>query len=226
MLKMMKQKIVLASATEQENVILKRKMDPIVYDLGPTQFLSVRPQGVQSTLDNTVGLVVINTQTFSTTSRQAITDARRLGYKGPVMVVSKVDMVDVVEEIRRMENVVLLQRPYEVKDLQGLVRKSMITRKVHQQIHRRFNTVQKAHVEQVGKKGAATTLFNLSRGGCYFEYPYRAEIKVGDIVQMTIELDEVKRIYAMPAKVVWTTPVGMSGGHGVGVEFLGKTLGL
>jgi hypothetical protein len=225
MLKLMKQRIVLASATEQENVIIKRKLDPIVFDLGPTQFLSVRPQGVSSTLDNTTSLIILNTQTFNSAARQSVTDSRRLGYKGPIMLVSKVDMLDVLDEIRRMENVVLLQRPYEVKDLQGLVRKSMITRKVSQQVHRRFNTVQRAHVEMIGKTKAATTLFNLSRGGCYFEYPNRAEIKVGDIVNMTIELDEVKRSYAMPAKVVWTTPVGQSGGHGVGVEFLGKTLG-
>lgn len=226
MLKLMKQRIILASATEQENVILKRKIDPIVTDLGPTQFLSVRPQGVSATLDNTTGLVILNTQTFNTAARQSITDSRRLGYKGPIMLVSKVDMLDVLDEIRRMENVVLLQRPYEVKDIQGLVRKSMITRKVSQQVHKRFNTVQKAYVEQVGKAKAATTLFNLSRGGCYFEYANRTEIKVGDIVQMTIELDEVRRSYAMPAKVIWTTPVGQSGGHGVGVTFLGKALGL
>src|SRR3954466_14656024 len=114
MLKLLKQRIILASATEQENVILKRKLDPIVNDLGPTQFLSVRPQGISSTLDNTTSLVIINCQTFTTVARQSITDSRRLGYKGPIMLVSKVDMLDVLDEIRRMENVVLLQRPYEV----------------------------------------------------------------------------------------------------------------
>lgn len=224
MLKLMKQKVVLASASEQENVILKRKLDPIAFDLGPTQFLSVRPQGVQNALDASVALVILNTPTFTSTSRQAITDSRRLGYKGPMLIVSKVDMIEAVEELKAMENVVLLQRPYEVRDLQGLVRKSFITRKVSQQVHRRYNTVQKAHVDVgSGKPKASTTLFNLSRGGCYFEFPQRADVRVGQIVRMTIELDEVNRIYAMPAKVVWTTPMGISGGHGVGVEFIGKT---
>lgn len=218
-----KQRIILASTSEQENYILKRKIDPIVYDLGPIQFMSVRPQGVHSALDSLVSIVVLNTPSFNVPARQAITDARRLGYKGPIMILSKVDTIEGLKEIKALDNVVLLEKPYEVKDLQGIVRKFILARKVEQRIYRRYHTVQRAEVEIVGhERKAMTTLFNLSRGGCYFEFTDGAKVKVGDTVKMTIELAEVNRRYAMPAKVVWTTAAGMSGGHGVGVEFLGR----
>ncbi len=218
-----KQRVILASTSEQENYILKRKIDPIVYDLGPIQFMSVRPQGVPSSLDSSVSLVAINTPSFNSQARLAITDSRRLGYRGPIMVLSKIDTVEAVKEIKAMENVVLLEKPYDVKDLQGVVRKFILARKVEQRIYRRYHTVQRAEVEIVGRdRKSATTLFNLSRGGCYFEFPRTTEVKVGDTLRMTIELSEVNRRYAMPAKVVWTTAMGMSGGHGVGVEFIGR----
>lgn len=218
-----KQRIILASTSEQENYILKRKIDPIIYDLGPIQFMSVRPQGVHSSLDSTVSMVILNTPTFSTQARSAVTDARRLGYKGPIMVLSKAESLEQVKEIKALENVVLLEKPFEIKDLQGIVRKFILARKVEQRIYRRYHTVQRAEVELEGReRKSATTLFNLSRGGCYFEFPRTTEIKVGDTVKMTIELAEVNRRYAMPAKVVWTTAMGISGGHGVGVEFIGR----
>lgn len=218
-----KQRIILASMSEQENYILKRKIDPIIYDLGPVQFMSVRPQGVHSALDSSVSMVILNTPTFNSQARLAGADSRRLGYKGPIMVLSKMDTVEAVKEIKAMENIVLLEKPYEVKDLQGIVRKFILARKVEQRIYRRYHTVQRAEVEIVGRDNkSVTTLFNLSRGGCYFEFPRTTEVKVGDTLKMTIELAEVNRRYDMPAKVVWTTAMGMSGGHGVGVEFIGR----
>ncbi|MCM2281533.1 MAG: PilZ domain-containing protein [Bdellovibrionaceae bacterium] len=218
-----KQRVIIASTSEQENYILKRKIDPILSDLGAIQFMSVRPQGVHAALDASVSMVIINTPSFTVPARVAITDARRLGYRGPILVISKMDSVEGVREIRAMEKVVLLERPYEVKDLQGIVRKFILARKVEQRVFRRYHTVQKAEVEVVGyEKKSITTLFNLSRGGCYFEFPRTMNVKVGDTLKMTIELAEVNRRYAMPAKIVWMTTAGQSGGHGVGVEFIGR----
>lgn len=211
----------MASTSEQENYILKRKIDPILTDLGPTQFLSVRPQGVLSSIDSSVSIVILNIPTFSFGTRSLIVDARRLGYKGPVLIVSKIETPELLDDVKALDHVVLLDKPYETKDLQGLVRKFIQDRTVQQRVHRRYNTVQQAHVEFLGKRvKTVTTLLNLSRGGCYFEFPRLMEIKPGDILRMTIELADVNRIYAMPARVIWTSTPS-NGGHGIGVEFVG-----
>ncbi len=218
-----KQRIILASTSEQENYLLKRKIDPVLTDLGPIQFMSVGPKGLPSTVESNVTIVLLNVPTFTFSCRTTIQDTRQAGYRGPILVVSKVDNPESIKDIKSLDGVVLLEKPYEVKDLQGIVRKFILANNVAQRIHRRYNIVQPAEVEIVAKKTkTVSTVFNLSRGGCYFEFPRKADVKTGDFLNMTIELSEMNRIYAMPAKVVWTQPRGQAGGFGVGVEFIGR----
>ncbi len=221
-----KQRIILASISEQENYLLKRKIDPVLTDLGPIQFMSVGPKGLPSAIEAHVSIVILNIPAFTYSNQTTIQDTRQAGYHGPLLVVSKVDNPEMIKEIKSLENVILLEKPYEIKDLQGIVRKFILAANVAQRIHRRYNIIQPAEVEIVSKNTkAVSTVFNLSRGGCYFEFPRKADVKTGDFLNMTIELSEMNRIYAMPAKVVWTQPRGQAGGFGVGVEFIGRGSG-
>ena len=224
--KTVRQRIILASSSEHENYILKRKVDPLTTELGPLQVVTLRPQAIHSALDTSVSMIILNMPTFGDKTKSIIDEARRLGYAGPVLVAAKVGEPNVVDEIKEIENVVLLEKPYEVKDLQGIARKFILARKVAQRVHRRFTTAQPAEVAINDRRlRSVTTLFNLSRGGAYFEFPVVIDLKSGDLVEMKIDLNEMNRVYEVPARVVWTTARGFSGGKGVGVEFTGPVNG-
>jgi Tfp pilus assembly protein PilZ len=219
----MSHKIVLASVSEEENLILKKKIDPLVEELGDMRFLSVRPQGLATVLDPNSSLVVVNVLNYTKEIRASVLSIRAAGYTGPVLVISKVESQEAIKELQNMTNTVFLEKPFEVRDLQGIVRKFLNDSNVYQRIHRRYNTVMSADVEWIDSRpNTSSTLFNLSKGGAYIELAENSQVKKGDQLKVYITLDEIQKSYAMQAKVVWCSSEGMNGGCGVGLEFLGR----
>src|SRR5690606_33010112 len=115
-----------------------------------------------------------------------------------------------------------LEKPYELKALQGVARKLMVQKSINQQRHRRFKTHQQARLETyVTAETMDSKMFNLSKGGAYLEFSVRPDLGIGDIVKLQIPLAEVKREHEVNAMVVWTTRKGSySGGFGVGLRFV------
>ncbi len=221
----MSHRIVLASTSEEENFILKKKIDPLVTELGDMRFLSVRPQGLSTVLDPNSSLVIMNVANYTREVRASVLSLRAAAYTGPILVTSKIESVDSVRELQNMQNIVFLEKPFVVKDLQGIIRKFLNAHNVYQRIHRRYDTVMSADVEWGdGYRPKVTSiLFNLSKGGAYIELVGSSTVKKGDQLKVHITLDEVRKSYAMPAKVVWCSDSGVNGGRGVGVEFLSKS---
>ncbi len=220
----MSHRIVLASISEEENFILKKKIDPLVTELGEMRFLSVRPQGLSSVLDPNSSLVIMNTSNYTKEIRASVMSLRAAAYSGPILVTSKIESLESVRELQSMQNMVFLEKPFEIRDLQGIIRKFLNARSVYQRIHRRYNTVMSADVEWGDNRPKATSiLFNLSKGGAYIELVGSSLVKKGDQLKVHITLDEIQKTYAMPAKVIWCSNRGMNGGCGVGVEFLSKS---
>jgi Tfp pilus assembly protein PilZ len=187
------------------------------------RFLSVRPQGLATVLDPNSSLVVVNVLNYTKEIRASVLSIRAAGYTGPVLVISKVESQEAIKELQNMTNTVFLEKPFEVRDLQGIVRKFLNDSNVYQRIHRRYNTVMSADVEWIDSRpNTSSTLFNLSKGGAYIELAENSQVKKGDQLKVYITLDEIQKSYAMQAKVVWCSSEGMNGGCGVGLEFLGR----
>ena len=215
-------KVLIVSRTEEENYILRRRLEPLAGEMGPMRFFSVRPQGLGGSAEPDLAVVVMHMVTFEPLHRDAIVQARAAGYHGPILVIAKAS-AETLTDIEGMPRVVLLDKPYDSKDLVGLVKKFLIEHQVAQRVHRRYPTAQRAEVEILAQKTKSKSmLYNLSKGGAYFEFPNTQKVKIGDIVNLSIELKDVRRSYMLPAKIVWTTEVGMGGGHGIGVEFVGR----
>ncbi len=222
----MSHRIVLASTSEEENFILKKKIDPLVTELGEMRFLSVRPQGLSTVLDPNSSLVIMNVTNYSKEIRASVMSLRAAAYNGPILVSAKIESLESIKELQSMQNMVFLEKPFVIRDLQGIIRKFLNARNVYQRIHRRYDTVMSADVEwgDRGRPNANSILFNLSKGGAYIELVGSAMVKRGDQLKVHITLDEIQKSYAMPAKVVWCSNKGMNGGGcGVGVEFVGKS---
>jgi hypothetical protein len=219
--------IVLASRSEQENQLLLRKMEPLRREFGELRFVCVHLRGLAAGLSEPVGVVIINTTEWTKNEVLELVSLRERGYRGPVLVMTKTIPTAAAVALQEMTNIVLLNKPFEPRDLLGIVRKMLNAKSVIQQIYPRYKTDQDAELETLGKSDRyRSRVCNLSKGGAYLEIESAAAVQVGDFVRVKMELAELNRIYTMSARIVWAkrdqNPASDNlGGLAVGVEFVG-----
>lgn len=211
--------ILLIGKRNEEIVALKQQLSRNTgYEV---ELASLAQRAIQRITTGRIDLCVFNFELFTKDKIKMATDLRTLGYEFPVLVLSRIIAMDAYEAIQNMHHTILLEKPFEHKDLTGICDKMISNLPVSQRHHRRFYTNQFASVAPF-KGGAAidAKLYNLSRGGAYIETP-KDTVKTGDVVQLNIQLQEVYRKYNVNAKVIWTKKDGLWGtGPGVGVEFI------
>lgn len=209
----------IASKTEQENLILQKRLESLTFEFTGLNYAGVHPAGLAACTDRLTAAVIINVPEWNTREEQCLIDLRKTGYTGPVLVTAKADQSSSLKELIEMKDVTFLDKPFETRDLVGLVRKMLKARQIAQQVHRRFPTAQEAEIESASGK-LITRVRNLSKGGAYLEFLTAAPLRVGETVKLRMELKDLNRTYVMPARVVWTAR-SSSRGAGVGLEFTG-----
>ncbi len=167
-------------------------------------------------------LVVANFAHLNADKLAHVEQIRQMGHHEPMVLLARISSPEILNQAHDLSAVVFIEKPFEMKDLQGICLKLLQHRHVVQQNDRRYYTNQKVEVEvgsQSGRVGAR--VFNLSRGGAYFETSEMANATVGEKVQLRIRLQEVAHEYQIEGRVVWTTPQGMwTGGSGFGIAFV------
>ena len=214
--------IFLASKSEQENQILKHKLEPLQREFRQLNFMSVHHRGLIASLDQPAAVVVLNHNEWTEREHRELLDLRGSGYMGPVLAIAKIRSPEAIHPLQTMENVVFLEKPFEPRDLEGIVRKMLHAREVAQRIHRRYNTAQDAEIEPYGKNSKfISKVCNLSAGGAYLEFMAAAPLVEGELVRVKFDLSELNRSYTMPARVVWAKKSLNKASSAVGVEFIG-----
>lgn len=168
-------------------------------------------------------LVVYECGKYDSLRAQAVHKFRATGYNQNVLIVtSEVDQIEAFLKNQTRNRIHLLLKPVTDKDLLGLTRKLIHAKKIPQQIFKRFRTEQSVKVEPLLKgESFASKMFNLSKGGAYFEFAGELALAAGDLLRLHIPLADVSRSHTMNGRVVWTTRQGRyTGQGGVGVRFL------
>lgn len=220
--------IILASRTEQENAILRKKLNSLVEIVpGGARITTTRPQATKLELGGNPDLVIFNFNDWNQNELQFVEGLRKEGYERMIMILAKADAPTAVQNLALLERVVYLEKPFEIRDLVGIAEKAISQQTVAQRIYRRFNTEQQATVEfsggeTGGNRAIASRIFNMSKTGAYLELNSLQDVSVGETVKLRMELEDVSRTYVMPAKIVWTQIMGRTGGTGVGVHFTGR----
>ena len=150
---------------------------------------------------------------------------RRLGYAFPMLMITDTVGDANIEELHEKHKIYFLERPFELRTLKGLARKLMVTRAVPQQVFRRYRTDLMATLETfISGEKYETQMFNLSKGGAYFEFTKKPVMAVGDLLRLRVHLSDVEREHHVHGRVVWTTHRGqVAGGYGLGVKFMKST---
>ncbi len=170
----------------------------------------------------TIHLMLLQTGRPVQQDIESILLLRRHGFNYPSLIIT--DRIGDVkaEEASEKHKIYLLERPFELNTLKGLTRKLMATREVSQQVFRRYKTNLITTVEDfISGESYTTQMFNLSRGGAYFEVAERPEVGVGDLLRIKVCLQDVNREHHIHGRIVWMTHRGhASGGYGLGVKFM------
>lgn len=217
--------VILASRTEQENLLLRRKLVSLedCFDDG-VKMIPTRPQSAKLELTQVdPDLIVFNFNDWSREELKSVAEVRGEGYDRMILVLAKSDAPTAVQNLKFMDRVVYVEKPYEARDLVGIAQKAIQQGHVKQRLHRRFNTLQDAEVEfEMGGQIFQSRLFNLSRTGAYLELSTLRQCLPGEPIRLRMELHDVSRTYVMPCEVIWTQPMGQHGGTGLGVKFTGR----
>ncbi len=186
------------------------------------ELVSIAQKAIQRLTHQDVDLCVFNFDLFTKEKIKLATDLRTLGYDFPVLVLSRIIAADAYELIRDMKSTILLEKPFEQKDLIGISEKLIKGTSVSQRIQRRFYTNQKAYISAFGGSDRLDAkVFNLSRSGAYLEHKGTGTLAKGELVQVNVQLNEVYREYNVNARVVWSSQRGVWGtGRALGVEFV------
>jgi Tfp pilus assembly protein PilZ len=172
-----------------------------------------------------VQLVLLQTGVLVGDDIRYVQTLRGNGFNQPVLVLTdNVGSTD-VELIASKHKIYFLERPFEMRSLKGLTRKLMQTKVVPRQAFRRFRTNVGATVETfISGDSYDLFMFNLSKGGAYFESAKKPQLAIGDLLRVKVSLGETQRDHQMHGRVVWTTPKGpTAGGYGIGVKFIKST---
>lgn len=150
---------------------------------------------------------------------------RKTGYNYPMLMITDLLGEANIEELNEKHKIYFLERPFELKTLKGLVRKLMVAKTVPQQVYRRYRTNLMATIETfISGEKYETHMFNLSRGGAYFELSKKPMVSVGDLLRLRVHLADVDREHHIHGRIVWSTHKGHSaGGYGLGVKFMKST---
>lgn len=151
-----------------------------------------------------------------------VKELRGLGYIYPILVLAESIDMNVMKGSVKNDKIHFLPRPYELRSLKGLTIKLMQSRSLPQQMYKRFKTNQPLSIESYSTgEQIASSMFNLSVGGAYFETEMKPTAGIGDLLKMQVNLNDMDKSHLMSARIVWTTKKGAySGGYGVGVKFV------
>lgn len=216
-------KVLVASRNETDNALIEKKLEPIIRKVGDVRFFGARPANLPSLLDVKYNLLVFNSQHFNSSMRNNITHWRSLGYLGPIIILVKIPDPKLIDRFADLQNVTLIEKPYENKDLQGIAIKYLSENKVMQRRFRRFDTKQTASLESYNKDFSSNSVIsNISKGGAHIVGSLD-NLSKGDLLRVCFELDELKKNHTMSAQVVWTSG-DMGQERSAGLKFISKAM--
>jgi Tfp pilus assembly protein PilZ len=172
-----------------------------------------------------VHLLMLQTGNLAKQDIQYALQLRADGFNYPMMMITDALGDLKIEELSDKHKIYFLERPFELKTFKGLARKLMVSRTVPQQVFRRYRTNITATLETfISGERYYTHMFNLSRGGAYFELTQKPMVGVGDLLRLKVNLADMEKEHHIHGRIVWTTHKGhAAGGYGLGVKFMKST---
>lgn len=173
--------------------------------------------------DKNKNLLLLDITTLTANECEGLNQLRAMGFSSPILILAEDISVSGLRLTLIKMGVQVLYKPFEDKELVGITRKLVRTKRIlPQQKHKRYRTNQLAEIEtlQTGEK-ITTDMYNLSMGGAYCEMEAPPQYTLGDLIRLKIPEGNDDYRHIINAKIVWSTKRGrFTGRHGVGIQFV------
>ncbi len=189
-------------------------------------FLGLKPADIETALKaKNIHLLMLQSGKPAKQDIAYALSLRNTGFNYPILMITDAIGNLKVDELNDRHRIYFMERPFELKTLKGLARKLMVSKAVPQQIFRRYRTNISATLETfISGDKFITHMFNLSRGGAYFELPQKPSVGIGDLLRLKVHLNDMEREHNVHGRVIWTTHRGhAAGGYGLGIKFMKST---
>ncbi len=174
--------------------------------------------------EKAINLLIYESENFGKRDFNLLKDFRVWGLGFPILVISNNIVSIDLDSKKNDARIHFVESNFEDKKLVGITKKLMRTKQIPQQGHKRYHTNQRVLLETISQGVTLdSSMYNLSKGGAYCEFDPEEQLKlvIGDIVKLSVPLNEMEKRHALSAKVVWTTPKGRySGRNGIGLKFV------
>jgi len=215
------QRILLFSTANGESSVIKKKIEESL-DQVIIESCKDEHELMKNIVTKLYRLVVLNIDTYSIEKLQLARDLRTLGNSSPIVILAPSLEKEVIDRVERLFNVVILEKPLRKGDLVGVIQKFLKSDPVSQRFDQRYFTNEKVVFEPFGTAmRVKSTMLNLSKTGAYIECEKNPNVVIGDLVRMSVDLDEINKKHCVHGKVVWIQPKAKkSTTYGAGVHFI------
>lgn len=206
--------IVTMSALEGRKIAETLEMADLGRNQAKIEFL--RPSQLADRMDPDVDLLIYNNHNnLNLSFHQEIQSWRKKGFLASVVLLSRVMDATLIDQFESLNNFVLVEKPYEDRDLRGIVEKVFRAAQVAQRKFRRFSTNQKVAVSSYKTDfRTSTRVNNISLGGMCVEGDW-ADLQVGDLLKINFSFDKLNVERVMNGKVIWVQEEGEQSSAGI-----------
>ena len=121
----------------------------------------------------------------------------------PLIITTSNGSAEAVEILRSVNDVRVLDFKTEIKSLPGLMFKMLNGTSNYHRVQKRFPTKQAAKIVRSRNETDEAVVLDLSKGGAKARSFSVKPLKIGDRVELEVDLSRLGKKYVMDAKVVW-----------------------
>jgi len=189
-------------------------------DLGDRSphFEILRPAQLVDRMDPSVDLMIYNNHNnLSISFQQEIQTWRKKGFLASVILVSRVMDTTLFDQYEALNNFVLVEKPFDDKDLSGIAEKMFRAAQVPQRKFRRFSTNQDVALSSYKTDfKALSKVNNISLGGLCIDGQWN-NLQVGDLLKINFSFEKLNVERVMNGRVIWVQPGEKSS---AGIQFV------
>jgi len=167
-------------------------------------------------------LLIIEKRRLEKRDLHYIAEIRNYKYDRPIIIIANETKVSPSLLSKPGSMIHLVDAPVNEKYFLNLVKKLLIKPSLKAQRFKRHTTNVSLDIESLSNGDMFnSTLVNLSVGGMYCEFNDDPEVKMGDLVRVNFELDEIDKSRTMNGQVVWKTKKSLRNPNpGLGIKFI------
>ncbi|MCB0379257.1 MAG: PilZ domain-containing protein [Bdellovibrionales bacterium] len=196
-------KLQIVGKDDQTMAIVEHELSALTKHFEDIHFFRGRPGYIGTTIAEDTTILVYDAKEVNKYMQAFVKEARRANYEGPIVILGKIPETVNIETYLDDDGIVFIEKPYEVKDLVGIVWKYLTMMKVKQRQFRRYEVREKAIIETYNSDYKAdTTIHDISKGGMRVIGDHIA-LKAGDLLRIHFNFDQIQKERVMSAKVVW-----------------------